>query len=81
MKPIPCPLNFRDQAKKDLDSGERLGIIQRVEQGGAPPLWIGPAIFVEKSKGGCRRVVNFKALNKECTREPNCTPDVLKFLQ
>ena len=46
MKPIPCPWNLREQAKKDLDSGVRLGIIQKVEQGGMQPSWISPAIFV-----------------------------------
>ena len=50
-----------------------------MEQGGAQPLWISPAIFVEKKKVGCRRVVNFKALSKECQKEPNHTPDVLKL--
>ena len=79
MKPIPCPWNLRKQAKKDLDAGVRLGIIQRVEQGGEQPSWISPAIFIEKNDGGCRRVVNFKALNKQCSRDPNHTPDVLKL--
>ena len=60
MKPIPCPLNLRDQAKKDLDSGERLGIIQRVEQGGSQPLCISPAIFEKKSNWGCRKVGEFQ---------------------
>ena len=54
-------------------------IIQKVEQGGMQPSWISPAIFVEKSDGGCRRVINFKALNKQCSRDPNHTPDVLKL--
>ena len=43
------------------------------------PSWISPAIFVEKNDGGCRRVINFKALNKQCSRDPNHTPDVLKL--
>ena len=51
MKPIPCPWNLREQAKKDLDAGVRLGIIQKVDQGGMQPSWISPAIFVEKSDG------------------------------
>ena len=79
MKPIPCPWNLREQAKKYLDAGVRLGIIQKVEQGGMQPSWFSPAIFVEKSDGGCRRVVIFKALNKQCSRDPNHIPDVLKL--
>ena len=37
MKPIPCPWNLRENAKKDLNSGVRLGIVQKVEQGGPQP--------------------------------------------
>ena len=61
MKPIPCPWNLRVKAKKDLDMGKKMGIVEKVKQGGSQPLWISPAIFVEKSDGGCRRVVNYKA--------------------
>ena len=71
--------NLRGKAKKDLDPGVRLGIVQKVEQGRPQPSWISPAIFVEKSDGGCQSVVNYKALNKQCSREPNHTPDVLKL--
>ena len=79
MKPIPCPWNLREKARSDLAAGVKLGIIEKVSQHGQQPLWISPAIFVEKSDGGCRRVVNYKALNKQCSREPNHTPDVLKL--
>ena len=79
MKPIPCPWNLREKARSDLAAGVKLGIVQKVAQNGQQPLWISPAIFVEKSDGGCRRVVNYKALNKQCSREPNHTPDVLKL--
>ena len=58
MKPIPCPWNLREKARSDLAAGVKLGIVQKVAQNGQQPLWISPTIFVEKSDGGCRRVVN-----------------------
>ena len=61
MRPIPCPLNLREQAKKNMEANVKLGIIESVQQNGEQPLWISPALFVLKSNGGVRQVVNFKA--------------------
>ena len=55
-----------------------MGSIPKVEQG-IDPRWISPAIFLEKKDEGCRRVVNFKALNNKCERDPNTTLNVLKL--
>ena len=80
MRPIPCSLNLREQAKKNLEAGVKLGIIKPVLQNGEQPAWISPAIFVLKSNGGCRQVVNFKQLNSHCERQPNHISDVLKLV-
>ena len=61
-----------------MDVGFRIGI-KKVTQHGMQPIWISPAKFVGKKDGGCRRVVNFKAFNKECSGEPNHTSDLLKL--
>ena len=37
-------------------------------------------MFVIKSNRGVRQVINFKALNTECERQPNHTSDVLKLV-
>ena len=62
-----------------MEAEVRLGIIEPVKQNGAQPSWICPSLFVQKSSGGCRRVVNFKALNTQCERQPNHTSNVLKL--
>ena len=80
MRPIPCPIYLREQAKKNLEAGVKLGIIEPVQLNGEQPSWISPALFVLKSNGGCREVVNFKHLNVHCERQPNHTSDVLKLV-
>ena len=50
MRPIPCPINLREQAKNNLEAGVKLGIIEPVQLNGEQPSWISPALFVLKSK-------------------------------
>ena len=80
MRTIHCPINLREQAKKNLEAGVKLGIIEPVQLNGEQPSRISPALFVLKSNGGCRQVVNFKHLNVHCERQPNHTSDVLKLV-
>ena len=79
MRPIPCPINLREKSKEGFAGRGEIKKIEPVQQNGAQPSWISPALFVLKSSGVCGRVINFKALNTECERQPNHTSDVLKL--
>ena len=60
-KPVPVPLHFRDQVKKDLLSDEKRGVIERVPLG-VKPTWMAKMLIQPKKDGRPRRVVDMSAL-------------------
>ena len=66
--PASIPVHWRDEIKKQLDADVRLGVIEKVEPN-TPTTWCHRAIWVRKSDGTPRRVVDFQALNRYCSRD------------
>ena len=67
-KPVPVPLHFRDQVKKDLLADEQRGVIERVPLG-VQPTWMAKMLIQPKKDGRPRRVVDMSALTKVARRE------------
>ena len=72
-KAPPVPVHFQDQVKEGLDSDVRLGVIEPVPFG-TPTTWCHRMVVCPKKCGGCRRTVDFQALNKYAYRETHHTP-------
>ena len=54
-KPVPVPLHFRDQVKKDLLADKQRGVIERVPLG-VKPTWMAKMLIKPKKNGRPRRV-------------------------
>jgi hypothetical protein len=71
-KPYPVPLNLQDETKRDLDMAVKMGILETVPIGEVTD-WLAPMLAIAKKLGGVRRVINYKALNKQCNRAVHTT--------
>ena len=76
-KPVPVPLHFRDQVKKDLLADEKRGVIERVPLG-LQPTWMAKMLIQPKKDGRPRRVVDMSALTKVAKRELHHTRSPFK---
>ena len=76
-KPVPVPLNFRDQVKRDLLVDEKRGVIERVPLG-VKPTWMAKMLIQPKKDGRPRRVVDMSALTKVARRELHHTRSPFK---
>ena len=72
-KATPVPVHFYDKVKEGIDSDVRLGVIEPVPHG-TPTSWCHRMVICSKKCGGCRRTVDFQALNKHAYRETHHTP-------
>ena len=70
--PAPIPIHWRDEVKKQLDADVALGVIEKKEPN-TPTTWCHRAIWVRKSDGSPRRVVDFQTLNRHCLRDTHHT--------
>ena len=76
--PIPVPIHWKEEAKKDLDRDVENGIIEPVPIGD-PAIWCSPMIIVGKSDGRLRRTVDFQRLNSQCLRETHHSESPFKL--
>ena len=67
-KPVPVPLHYRDQVKRDLLAAEKQGVIERVSLG-IKPTWMAKMLIQPKKDGRPKRVVDMSALTKVARRE------------
>ena len=72
-KAIPVPIHFQEAVKAGLDSDVRLGVIEPVPEG-TPTTWCHRMVICSKKCGGCRRTVDFQALNHHAARETHHSP-------
>ena len=72
-KAIPVPVHYQEEVKKGLDNDCRMGVIEPVPEG-TPTTWCHRMVVCSKKDGGCRRTVDFQALNKCAARETHHTP-------
>jgi hypothetical protein len=77
-KPYPVPLNLKDETKRDIDMAVNMGIPESVPCGTLTP-WCAPMLAIAKKLGGVRRVINYKALNKQCNRAAHSTEPTFKM--
>ena len=70
--PIPVPLHWQDQVHSDLMRDVALGVIEPVPVG-TPVTWCHRMVVTRKKDGTPRRVIDFQALNKHCSRETHHT--------
>lgn len=70
--PASIPIHWREEVKKQLDADVALGVIEKVEPN-TPTTWCHRAIWVRKSDGSPRRVVDFQSLNRHCLRDTHHT--------
>ena len=67
-KPVPVPLHFRDQVKKDLLSDVKRGVLEKVSLR-VKPTWMAKMLIQPKKEGRPRRVADMSALTKVTRRE------------
>ena len=64
--PSTVPMHWHAMVKEQLDSDERLGVIEKVTE---PSAWCHRMVVVGKPDGTPRRTVDLQPLNKWCDRE------------
>ena len=62
--PIPVPVHWQEQVKRELDRDVRLGVIEEVPPG-TPTTWCHRMVIVAKKDGKPRHTVDLQALNQE----------------
>ena len=70
--PVPIPLHWEDQVKKDLERDCALGVIEPVPIN-TPVKWCARMVVVPKHSGEPRRTVDLQALNKASVRQTHHT--------
>ncbi len=73
--PYSVPIGIRDKVKKELDSLEDAGIIERSD---SP--WASPLVPVKKPDGSVRLCVDFRRLNLVTTKEPYYIPGLEEII-
>jgi hypothetical protein len=66
--PITVPLHWQDEVKAGLDSDIALGVREPVLVG-EHVTWCSRMVITRKKDSGPRRVVDYQAVNKHCSRE------------
>ena len=70
--PIPVPIHWNAEVKKQLDRDERLGVIERVPSG-TDTTWCHRMVIVPKKDNTPRRTINFQPLNAVAKRQTHHT--------
>ena len=70
--PVPVPLHWQEDVKRDLDNDVNLGVIEPVPIG-EPVTWCHRMVVCAKKNGKPRRTVDLQALNAHATRETHHT--------
>ena len=70
--PIPVPVHWAAEVKRQLDRDEALGVIERVPIG-TDTTWCHRMVCVPKKDGSPRRTVNFQPLNQHTARQTHFT--------
>ena len=67
--PYSVPLGIREKVRKELESLEELGVIERCRSN-----WASPLVPVKKPDGNIRLCVDYRRLNDITTKEPYYIP-------
>ncbi len=67
--PYSVPLGIREKVRKELESLEELGVIERCRSN-----WASPLVPVKKPDGNVRLCVDYRRLNEITTKEPYYIP-------
>ena len=70
--PIPVPVHWSDDVKRQLDRDVALGVIEKVPIG-TDTTWCHRMVTVPKKDGTPRRTVNFQPLNEHAARQTHFT--------